>query len=47
MQKNISQLVWSFLPKNYALHLGFDDEKFKSQGVKIFENEKDIIEKVI
>ena len=34
-----------FLPKNYALHLGFDDEKFKSQGVKIFENEKDIIEK--
>ena len=33
------------MPKNYALHLGFDDEKFKSQGVKIFENEKDIIEK--
>jgi len=34
-----------FLPKGYAVHLGFDDEEYKLQGVKISENEKDIIKK--
>ncbi len=33
-----------FLPTGYASHLGFDDEKYESQGVKILENEKDLIE---
>ena len=31
------------LSKDYGLHLGFDDEKYKSQGANIFENEKDIL----
>ena len=33
------------LPKDYALHLGFDDNEYKSQGVNIIEREGDIIEK--
>ncbi len=33
-----------FLQTNYASHLGFDDEKYKSEGVKFLENEKEIIE---
>ena len=33
-----------FLQNNYASHLGFDDEKYKSEGVKFLENEKEIIE---
>ena len=32
------------LPKDYALHLGFDDNEYKSQGVNIIEREEDIIE---
>ena len=32
------------LPKNYGLHLGFDDDAYKSQGVKISENEKNLIQ---
>ena len=32
------------LPKDYALHLGFDDDEYKSQGVNIIEREGDIIE---
>ena len=32
------------LPNNYGSHLGFDDEEYKSQGVKILDNEKDIID---
>ncbi|MBD1140997.1 NAD(P) transhydrogenase subunit alpha [Pelagibacterales bacterium SAG-MED39] len=32
------------LPKNYGVHLGFVDEEYKSQGVNIIENEKDLIE---
>ena len=32
------------LPKDYALHLGFDDNEYKSQGVNIIEREGDIIE---
>tara|TARA_Y100001935_G_C17296996_1_gene506714 strand:- start:1124 stop:2212 length:1089 start_codon:yes stop_codon:yes gene_type:complete len=32
------------LPKNYASHIGFDDENYKSHGVKILENEKEIID---
>ena len=31
------------LSKDYGLHLGFDDEKYKSQGANIFDNEKDIL----
>ena len=34
-----------FLPKDYATHIGFNDEEYKSKGVEILENEKDIIEK--
>ena len=42
-KKYISVGFEVFLPKGYASHLGFDDEKYKSQGVKILENEKDLI----
>ena len=42
-KKYISVGFEVFLPKDYASHLGFDDEKYKSQGVKILENEKDLI----
>ena len=31
------------LSKDYGLHLGFDNEQYKSQGVKFFENGKDIL----
>ena len=31
------------LPSDYGLHLGFDNESYKSLGVKILENEKDIV----
>ena len=44
-KKYISTGFEVILPKDYASHLGFDDEEYKSQGVKIIENEKDIIEK--
>jgi len=30
------------LQKNYGFHLGFSDEEYKSSGVKIVENEKDL-----
>ena len=33
------------LPKNYASHLGFTDELYKSQGAKIVDNEDEIIQK--
>ena len=32
------------LPKNYGSHLGFNDDEFKSLGVEILENEKDLIQ---
>ena len=32
------------IQKNYAKHLGFDDEDYKNLNVKIFENEKLVIE---
>ena len=44
-KKYISSGFEVFLPKDYATHIGFNDEEYKSQGVKILENEKDIIEK--
>jgi len=44
-KKYISTGFEVFLPKDYAIHLGFNNEEYKSQGVKILENEKDIIEK--
>ena len=43
-KKYISVGFEVFLPTGYASHLGFDDEKYKSQGVKIVKNENDIIE---
>ena len=43
-KKYISNEFEVFLPKDYAAHLGFDDEEYKSQGVKILDNEKDIID---
>ncbi len=42
-KKYISSGFEVFLPSNYASHLGFDDEKYKTEGVKILENEKNII----
>ena len=32
------------LPKNYAAHLGFTDEMYKSQGAIIVDNEDEIIQ---
>ena len=31
------------ISKNYGFHLGFDDNKYKNLGVKIFNDEKDLI----
>ena len=31
------------LSKDYGLHLGFDNEQYKSQGANIFDNEKEIL----
>ena len=31
------------LPKNYGVHLGFDNDHYISQGVSIFENDKDLL----
>ena len=44
-KKYVSTGFEVFLPKDYAAHLGFNDEEYKSLGVEIIENEKDIIEK--
>ena len=44
-KKYISSGFEVFLPKDYATHIGFNDEEYKSKGVEILENEKDIIEK--
>ena len=43
-KKYISSGFEVFLPKDYAFHLGFNDEEYKSQGAKILENEKDILD---
>ena len=32
-----------FLPNNYGKHLGFKDEDYKKAGVKLFDNEKDVL----
>ena len=32
-----------YLSENYGEHLGFKDSEYKESGVKIFNNEKDII----
>jgi NAD(P) transhydrogenase subunit alpha len=42
-KKYISNGFEVSLPPNYASHLGFSNESFKLQGVKILESEKDII----
>ena len=31
------------LPKDYGLHLGFDNDQYKSQGANIIESEKDLL----
>ena len=31
------------LPKNYGIHLGFDNEDYKNLGVNLLDNEKNII----
>ena len=42
-KKFISNGLEVSLPSNYGLHLGFSNESYKSQGVKILESEKDIV----
>ena len=42
-KKYISSGFEVSLPKNYGLHLGFDNDQYKSQGVNILENEKDLL----
>ena len=32
-----------FLPKNYGAHLGFNDEEYKNHGVKLVDNEQDLV----
>ena len=44
-KKYISSGFEVFLQRDYATHIGFNDEEYKSQGVEILENEKDIIKK--
>ena len=43
-KKYISNGFEISLPKNYGEHLGFTDEDYKSQGVNIIENEKELIQ---
>jgi len=43
-KKYISNGFEVSLPKNYGEHLGFTDEDYKSQGVNIIENEKELIQ---
>ena len=31
------------IPKNYGVHLGFTDDEYKKLGVKIYDNENEII----
>ena len=44
-KKYISSGFEVFLQRDYATHIGFNDEEYKLHGVQILENEKDIIEK--
>ena len=44
-KKYISLGFEVLLSKNYGTHLGFSDDSYQSQGVKLEENEKNIIEK--
>tara|TARA_B100000902_G_scaffold28425_1_gene34210 strand:- start:517 stop:1605 length:1089 start_codon:yes stop_codon:yes gene_type:complete len=43
-KKYISNGFEISLPKNYGEHLGFNDEDYKSQGVNIIEDEKELIQ---
>ena len=43
--KYISSGFEVLLQKDYANHIGFNDEEYKSLGVEILENEKDLIDK--
>ena len=43
-KKYISNGFEISLPKNYGEHLGFIDEDYKSQGVNIIEDEKELIQ---
>tara|TARA_B100001057_G_scaffold397164_1_gene407199 strand:- start:1226 stop:2314 length:1089 start_codon:yes stop_codon:yes gene_type:complete len=42
-KKYISLGFEVFLPVDYALHLGIDNDEFKSQGVNIFESDENIL----
>ena len=44
-KKYISSGFEVFLQRDYATHIGFNDEEYKLHGVQILENEKDIIDK--
>ena len=43
-KKYISNGFEISLPKNYGEHLGFTDEDYKSHGVNLIENEKELIQ---
>ena len=40
--KKYIALGFEVLPVEYGIHLGFDDDKYKSQGVIIAKEEKDL-----
>ncbi len=42
-KKYISLGFEVLLPNNYGLHLGFDNDQYASQGVNIFDNDKDVL----
>ena len=42
-KKYISNGFEVYLGKNYGLHLGFSDDKYKNLGANIVENEKEIV----
>ena len=42
-KKYLSNGFEVFLSKNYGDHLGFSDQEYESLGVKIAENNKDVI----
>ena len=43
VKKYISNGFKIYLPKNYGVHLGIDDQQYKDLGVKILDNENDIL----
>ena len=43
VKKYISNGFKIYLPKNYGVHLGIDDQQYKDLGVKILDNENEIL----